>query len=101
MMQLLIPYPDTCLGNRGPDSNVHGANMGPTWVLSAPDWLHVGPMNIAIRAVLVKDFFEYGNTVTENYKWYTINAIFAVPTDRSNGAVENATGFSFIIYTYM
>ena len=32
-----------------PDSNVHGANMGPTWVLSASDGPHVGPMNLAIR----------------------------------------------------
>ena len=36
-----------------PDSKVHGANMGPTWVLSAPDGPHVGPMNLAIR-VLIK-----------------------------------------------
>ena len=34
---------------RIPDSKVPGANMGPTWVLSAPDWPHVGPRNIAIR----------------------------------------------------
>ena len=32
-----------------PDSKVHGANMGPTWVLSATDGPHVGPMNLAIR----------------------------------------------------
>ena len=32
-----------------PDSKVHGYNMGPTWVLSAPDGPHVGPMNLAIR----------------------------------------------------
>ena len=32
-----------------PDSKVHGANTGPTWVLSAPDRPHVGPMNLAIR----------------------------------------------------
>ena len=32
-----------------PDSKVHGANMGHTWVLSAPDGPHVGPMNLAIR----------------------------------------------------
>ena len=32
------------------DSKVHGANMGPTWVLSAPDGPHVGPLNLAIRA---------------------------------------------------
>ena len=39
------------LGRNGcnPDSKVHGANMGPAWVLSAPDWPHVGPMNLAIR----------------------------------------------------
>ena len=33
------------------DSKVHGANMGPTWVLSAPDGPHVDPMNVAIRVV--------------------------------------------------
>ena len=26
-----------------PDSKVHGANMGPTWVLSAPDGPHLAP----------------------------------------------------------
>ena len=35
-----------------PDSKVHGAHMGPTWVLSAPDGPQVGPMNLAIRVVL-------------------------------------------------
>ena len=28
---------------------VHGANMGPTWVLSVPDGPHVGPVNFVIR----------------------------------------------------
>ena len=32
-----------------PDNNIHGANMGPTWALSAPDGPHIGPMNLAIR----------------------------------------------------
>ena len=32
-----------------PDNKVHGASMGPTWVLSAPDEPHVGPVNLAIR----------------------------------------------------
>ena len=31
-----------------PDRKVHGANIGPTWVLSAPDGPHVGPMDLAI-----------------------------------------------------
>ena len=30
------------------DSKVHGSNMGPTWVLSAPDGPHVGPMDLTI-----------------------------------------------------
>ena len=34
--------------NAYPDNKVHGANMGPTWVLSAPDGSHVIPMNLAI-----------------------------------------------------
>ena len=36
-----------------PDSKVHGANMGPTWVLLAPDGPHVGPMNLAIGEYFV------------------------------------------------
>ena len=35
-----------------PDSKVHEANMGPTWVLSAPDGPYVGPMNLAMRVIL-------------------------------------------------
>ena len=36
-----------------PDNKVHGANMGPTWVLSAPAGPHVGPINFAIRDLIV------------------------------------------------
>ena len=36
------------VSNVYPDSKVHGAHMGPTWVLSAPDGPHVGPMYLAI-----------------------------------------------------
>ena len=39
---------------RDPDNKGHMANMGPTWVLSAPDGLHVGPMNLAIRGLASK-----------------------------------------------
>ena len=34
-----------------PDSKVHGANMGPTLVLSVPDGPHVGPMNLSIKDI--------------------------------------------------
>ena len=39
---LPMPHPS-------PDNKVWGANIGPTWVLSAPDGPHIGPMNLAIR----------------------------------------------------
>ena len=40
-----------CFPDYIPDSKAHGANMGPTWVLSAPDGPHVSPMNLVIRDV--------------------------------------------------
>ena len=36
-------------GQGSPDSKVHGANMGLTCVLLAPDGPHVSPRNLAIR----------------------------------------------------
>ena len=53
--QAIISPSFNCAGQMDPgscyttDSKVNGANMGPTWVLSAPDGPHVGPMNAAIR----------------------------------------------------
>ena len=50
---LQIPQSCTSISSRIrqslPDSKGHGAKMGPTWVLSAPDGPHVGLMNLAIR----------------------------------------------------
>ena len=48
-----------CLGL--PDSKVHGANMGPTWVLSAPEGPHVGPMNLSIRAKFINDDYVWNS----------------------------------------
>ena len=43
--------------NNVPDSKVHVANKGPTWVLSSPGGPHVGPMNLAIW--VVRSCLEY------------------------------------------
>ena len=48
-IKLLLTYKKT-----PPDSKVHDANMGPTWVLSSPGGPHVGPMNLAIWACILK-----------------------------------------------
>ena len=51
----LLLFPDLswpgCF-NTFPDSKVHVANMGPTWVLSSRGGPHVGPMNLAISVDL-------------------------------------------------
>ena len=39
---------DSDSSHTNPDSKVRGANVEPTWVISAPDGPHVGPMNLAI-----------------------------------------------------
>ena len=39
------------LVDESPDNKVHGANMGPTWVLSAQGGPHVDPMNFAIWVI--------------------------------------------------
>ena len=63
-----------------PDSKFHGANMGPSWVLSARDGAHVGPMNLVIRACMnqhlkaTTHFFETwfltANTVL--FMWFSL-----------------------------
>ena len=53
-----------------PDSKVHGANMGPTWVLSAPDGPHVGPMNLAIRGKLSQNLAFFSQLLKDrNHFW--------------------------------
>ena len=42
-----------CVVHYNTDNKFHGANMGPTWVLSAPSGPHVGPTNLAIRERLL------------------------------------------------
>ena len=44
-------YCEYSLVDIAPDSKVYGANMGPTWVLSAPGGPHVAPLNFAIWGI--------------------------------------------------
>ena len=62
--------PATSMDKTIPDSKVHGANMGSTWVLSAPDGPHVDPINIALR-----DF----NTISSiDDCWRGINSMLGI-----------------------
>ena len=61
----------TPLFNDIPDSKVHGTNMGPTWVLSAPDGPRVAPMNLAIRDITntaITDFLAI-NSIAHKICW--------------------------------
>ena len=49
---LTLHYGKCANFNRIPAIKVHGADLGLTWVLSAPDGPHVGPMKLAIRGIL-------------------------------------------------
>ena len=46
VLKCIFIIPCICLY---PYNKVHGAHMGPTWVLSAPDGPHVGSMNLATK----------------------------------------------------
>ena len=61
----VLSAPDDIIvsGDTFPDSKVHGANMGPTWVLSAPDGPHVVPINFVIRVGPNRHQFEYENYI--------------------------------------
>ena len=50
-----------------PDSKVYGGHIGPTWVLSAPNGPHVGPMNLAIR--VVNSMWCFMNTCSFHLCW--------------------------------
>ena len=57
-----------------PESKVHGANMRPTWVLSAPDGPHVDPMNLVIRIPWVNRANDHGiaqQLVSNNIQKFT------------------------------
>ena len=73
----IIPYG----GLEYPDSKVHGANMGPTWVLSAPDGPHVGSTTIAIRVV---NIITDDDLVTQGAKAWTATMLTYVMSVGNN-----------------
>ena len=75
--------------NDTPDSKDHGANMGPTWVLSDPDGPHVGPMNLVVGGRYTKD---YDITLTEQgtTKTFTVKPLNISHTLVANKIVDHS-----------
>ena len=78
--QLLAP-------NKGhPGSKVHVTHMGPTRVLSAPGEPHVGPMNLALRAVsILPRLCEPGQTKMQCTSRCQLDAVFLEEHDAMPG----------------
>ena len=53
-MRFILGCPQNCDVNTYPDSKVRRANMGPTWVLSAPGGPHVGHKKLVIWVTLMR-----------------------------------------------
>ena len=77
-----------------PDSKVHGTNMGPTWILSAPGGPHVGPMNFAIR-VMIGGLDNTGSQLL-THEIRTMDGKFDIynsfPDSKDHGAYLGPTG---------
>ena len=62
--------------DNGPDSKIHGTNMGPIWDRQGPGGSHVGPMNFAIwGCITLTDyptnyFFMCGVTWPPSVLWF-------------------------------
>ena len=85
-----------------PDNKVHGANIGPTWDLSAPDGPHVGPMNLAIR----EGFVDSSSIAMSNPITITVMIMYS-HIHNMKGAIltlsQNVPKFmiSFLLYEYI
>ena len=92
------------LDKGSPESKVHGANIGPTWVLPAPDGPHVGLMNRAIRECLIQCYYFlnigiwsfYKITVAE-YLIYNNNCLNNKNTARTNWSPRSESSVNSII----
>ena len=79
-----------CVGD-DPDSKVYGANMRPTWVLSAPGWSHVGPINLAIRGV------TFCSCMCYQWNWPESTLSNDVPCIRRICDLNNVSLFIFLL----
>ena len=69
-----------------PDSNVHVANMGPTWVMSAPDGPHDGPMNLLSGMSCFILLWLYRNPLEDPWHSFTLTYVIHGYFNVGNGA---------------
>ena len=79
-IQVGMRYLCTILTETYPDSKVYGTNMRPTWVLSAPDGPHAGPMNLTIKIDIIQLTLPHTYVIMNNLtqKFHQAYQFFAV-----------------------
>ena len=82
-------------GPTSPDSKVHGAYMGLTWVLSAPDGPHVGPMNLAIKVGTTVP--TLGQRLADIAVWAVLHLI---KTSFTFDIKTNQTSLRFVVFCH-
>ena len=85
-------YHQWCFMYTNPAIKVYGANMGPTWVLSAPDGPHVGPMNLAIRVSSIGS--DYDSSPFRSQAIFLNISINNTPTNRLQWKITEINPFS-------
>ena len=63
-----------------PESKVHGAQLGPTWVLTAPRWVlcrthelcYLGPYVVSVSKIICSGVHRFG-VQSNNYTWSSIS----------------------------
>ena len=97
----LLSLAETLLNRAYPDSKVHGANMGPIWVLSAPNGPHVGAMNFAIWVATGYDLTKMGYELDKDITCFSISNILTYNTTDPNSKkcfINFETWFSTSMY---
>ena len=87
-----------------PGSTVHGANMRPTWVLSAQDGPHAAPMNLAIKDTydgmdcrVSCAMFHSSSLLSLSYVWLRIKSGWLLPPTSNpaeRGIFSQSNGFT-------
>ena len=88
-----------CLNSfhHNPNSKVHGASMGPTWVLSAPDGPHVDPMSLAIRESMQLDV----DCQEEKYSHNILQQLMINTTYSNNGRLFNCATRTLMAFLFL
>ena len=81
-----------------PDSNVHGAKMGPIWGRQDPHGPHVGPMNIAIWIYTICHNISISSQPIRSYKRFMASYPYELSQSDAGIVTEFLLHYMFVSY---